>query len=784
MRVLIVDDIKDNLELLKLLLVKNGYTVQLAYNGQEAFEKLNNEAFDLIISDILMPIMDGFILCHHCKTDEQLRQIPFIFYTATYNSKKDEEFALSLGAEKFIRKPTDPVDFLNIIKNVLVENSYSAKKQNEIAILEDETEVLKLYSERLILKLEKKMLDLEKEIAERIKTEEKLRVSESKNKSLINALPDILFVLDSENKFIDYHTAKNQNLLVSPQDFIGKSMEELMPHDVVGKFAKAKLQTKKEGKSQFFEYKLDYTNDVIKYFEANLVSYQNDNTLVVVRDISERIKAEEQIRLLGKAVQQSPTSIEITDKEGNIIYVNPKFEEVTGYRLDELIGGNPRILKSGEQSNEFYYELWNTIMSGKEWHGEFHNKKKSGELYWESAVISPVFDSNGDIMSYVAVKEDISAKKKMINDLILAKQKAEESDKLKTAFLHNISHEIRTPLNAISGFSGLLRNPNIAQEKLNRYTSIIQNSSEQLISVVTDILTISSLEANQEKVNIEKVNINSLLDELFSIFKQQSQDKNIKIRKNLNLNSSQSDVKTDKTKLTQIISNLLSNALKFTDEGFIELGCNLKDKELEFYVKDSGIGIDSKSQNLIFERFKQADKSINKLFGGTGLGLSISKGFVELMGGEIWIDSQVGKGATFYFTIPYESENKASNLSEKIIKNILVAEDDELNYIYIEELLEDLRLNLIHVENGQQAVDYCKTNPDIDLVLMDIKMPVMTGDVATKLIKEFRPDLKIIAQTAYALEQERRDIEQLFDAYVVKPINKDKMIALILSFLY
>ena len=784
MKVLLVDDIKDNLELLKFLLVKNGYTVQLAYNGQEALEKLKNEAFDLIISDILMPVMDGFKLCRQCKKDKQLCHIPFVFYTATYTLDKDEEFALSLGAEKFIRKPTEPAEFLNIIKDILVENSYSTKKQTKTAILEDETEVLKLYNERLILKLEKKMLDLEREIAEHIKTEEKLRISESKNKSLINALPDILFVLDSENKFIDYHTAKNQNLLVSPDEFIGKSIEEIMPRDVVEKYTKAKLQTNKEGKSQFFEYKLVYPGDVVKYFEAHLVSYQNENTLVVVRDITERIISEEQIRLLSKAVEQSPTSIEITDKDGNILYVNPKFEKITGYRLDELIGENPRILKSGEQSDEFYYELWNTILSGNVWQGEFRNKKKSGELYWESAVISPVFDSKDNIISFVAVKEDISAKKKMINDLILAKQKAEESDKLKTAFLHNISHEIRTPLNAISGFSGLLRNPNITQDKINRYTTIIQNSGEQLISVVTDILTISSLEANQEKVNIETVNIISLMNELFSIFKQQAQDKNIEIRKNINLNSSQSEVKTDKTKLTQILSNLLSNALKFTKEGFIELGSNLKGDELEFYVKDTGIGIDIKSQDLIFERFKQANKSINNLFGGTGLGLSISKGFVELMGGKIWVDSQEGKGATFYFTIPYQTENKESALNDETINTILVAEDDELNYIYLEELLEDLHLKIIRVENGQQAVDYCKTNPDIDLVLMDIKMPIMTGDEAAKLIKKLRPDLKIIAQTAYAFEQERKNIEQLFDAYVVKPINKDKMIALILKFLY
>jgi len=220
-----------------------------------------------------------------------------------------------------------------------------------------------------------------------------------------------------------------------------------------------------------------------------------------------------------------------------------------------------------------------------------------------------------------------------------------------------MSHEIRTPLNAISGFTGLLNDPDITEEEMNSYIQIIQNSSSQLISIVSDILTISSLETKQEPISISNVCINELFAELQAIFIQQAKNKNISLIVEQQLDNEQSTIYTDRTKLTQILSNLLSNALKFTTGGLIEFGYNLKTSvepfEIEFYVKDSGIGINPEFHTKIFERFRQANKSINKIYGGTGLGLAISKAFVELLGGKIWVKSELEKGATFYFTLPY-----------------------------------------------------------------------------------------------------------------------------------
>jgi signal transduction histidine kinase len=282
--------------------------------------------------------------------------------------------------------------------------------------------------------------------------------------------------------------------------------------------------------------------------------------------------------------------------------------------------------------------------------------RKNKEVFYNEVSLKKFYYKNELYMQCLTT--DITERKKIELELIAAKEKAEESDRLKTAFLQNMSHEIRTPLNAISGFSELLEEPDLPQETRKCYFQIIQNNTNQLISIVSDILTISSLETKQVNPNISNVCINNVISELLAIFKQQALLQNISLLAKQQLNDQQSVIETDKTKITQILSNLLSNALKFTHKGFIQFGYNLKGNELEFFIKDSGIGIKQEFHDKIFERFRQGDKSINKLYGGTGLGLAISKAFVELLGGKIWVQSEVGKGSTFYFTLPYKPANK------------------------------------------------------------------------------------------------------------------------------
>ena len=373
-------------------------------------------------------------------------------------------------------------------------------------------------------------------------------------------------------------------------------------------------------------------------------------------------------------------------------------------------------------------------------------------------------------------------------ELIITKEKAEESDNLKSSFLRNMSHEIRTPMNAIIGFSDLLNDPELSQGKRNSYVTIIVNNSNQLLSIVNDILTISSLETKQEKINIQKTCINSIIAELFAVFEIPAKNKNISLYSKQHLTDKQSEILTDKTKLTQILSNLLINALKFTQHGFIEFGYNLRNNEVEFYVKDSGIGIKTDMQEKIFERFRQADKTIHITYGGSGLGLSISKAFVELLDGKIWLQSEPEKGSTFYFTIPYKPSLESDKIDKPVSLSksnsiILIAEDEETSFLLLEELLSGKDFRIIHTRDGKETVEICKSNPDISLILMDIKMPIINGYDAAKLIKEFRKDLPIIAQSAYALENEIEKYKGVFDEYITKPIDANNLKKLINKFL-
>ena len=501
----------------------------------------------------------------------------------------------------------------------------------------------------------------------------------------------------------------------------------------------------------------------------------------------ERKRAKEHIRQLSIAVEQSPISIEITDLTPKIVYANSKYFESTGYEFEELIGKNPAVIKSGLTPIEKYRELWDTILSGKVWRGEFYNKKKSGELYWEDASITPITDDNGKTTHYLAIKEDITERKKMIAELIIAKEKAEESDYLKTAFLHNISHEIRTPLNAIVGFSVLITEPDLLPEKREYFSSLILKSSDHLLSIISDILSIATVDAGQEKISEKEFDLNSTLRVLYKQFNQNVQEQNLPIDLTLLLPNHETIIIADKSKLVQVLTILINNALKFTLKGSVNIGYCVKGNEVEFFVEDTGIGISPDLHQIIFERFRQVE-GIAQQFGGTGLGLSISKAYVELMSGKIWLKSDSGKGSTFYFTIPHikaHETNLSVNHSPMELLNetkaaitILVAEDEDSNFILIEEFISDLNAKIIRAINGIEAVNICKSNQGIDLILMDIKMPLMDGDEAIKQIRNFMPNLPIIAQTAYSTETEKKSILAYgCNDFISKPIKKELLIS-------
>lgn len=502
--------------------------------------------------------------------------------------------------------------------------------------------------------------------------------------------------------------------------------------------------------------------------------------------------AEKQLRRLSMAVEQSPASVVITNTEGEIEYVNRKFCEITGFSNQEVLGENPRILQSGYQGIEFYRELWRTILSGNEWAGELLNKKKNGEMYWESVRISPLVDNAGNIINFIAIKEDITEKKKILEELILAKEHAEESDRLKTAFLANVSHEIRTPMNGILGFAELLKESDLTGEEQQEYIQVIEKSGARMLNIINDIVDISKIEAGLTTVNIEDVNINGKIEFIYKFFKPEIEGKGIRFIMKNGLQNSDAIIQTDDEKLYAVLINLVKNAAKFTNSGNIEIGYNLVNKGqalpfIEFFVKDTGIGIPKDRHHAIFERFIQADIADSKAFQGAGLGLAISKAYVEMLGGEIRVESEVGKGSEFFFTIPCHSKipvdsevaarsgsGTASSIKDCKVSGlkILIAEDDETSEFYLRSILKNFSSSILTASNGLEAVKVCQTNSDIDLIMMDIKMPVLDGYEATKQIREFNDKVIIVAQTAFALLGDKeKAIESGCNDYISKPLN-------------
>ncbi len=508
----------------------------------------------------------------------------------------------------------------------------------------------------------------------------------------------------------------------------------------------------------------------------------------------EQKRTEEFNQKLSKATEQSPVSIIITDANGTIEYVNPKFTEVTGYTRKEAIGQNPRFLKSGEHSEAFYKNIWDTILSGKEWKGELHNKRKDGTLYWENALISPIFNDAGEITHFIEVKEDITEKKKILSELIQAKEKAEESDRLKTAFLQNMSHEIRTPLNGILGFADLLTYGDITPDQTHQYARFIINSGQRLLQLINNILDISRIETGSMALHPKTFNLNRHLQDLCQPFRLEADKKGIVFSCQLPADEQESTIVSDPDKIGQIVTNLLNNALKFTAKGSIELGYRKrKTGELLFWVKDTGRGIAQEHFHRIFERFYQADISISRDFEGAGLGLPISKGLVELLGGRIWLESELGKGTTFFFTLPLQHPDKPETEQVKTgdsvrmtEKNrvVLVVEDDETSFLYLKTVLSLEKIKVLHAASGQQAVDLCRQHPEINLVLMDLKLPGMNGLDATREIKKRYPQLPVVAQTAHAFSSDRQDaIQAGCDDFIPKPTSKKTLLETVNKYL-
>lgn len=481
------------------------------------------------------------------------------------------------------------------------------------------------------------------------KSEISLKKSEEQYRKLIEFAPDAFFQGDHDGNFIKANLKASELTGYTADELLTMSMSQLFS---ASELSNQPLQFDRLSKG---ETVISIRNLTTKEGKLLLVEMNSrmlpDKTLQsFVRDITERHQKDQQLKTLTMAIDQSPNSVVITNIKGAIEYVNPTIKKLTGYSKEELIGQNPRVFASGKTSKVEYDSLWSAITSGKVWHGELQNKKKNGQLFWESITISPVFDNHGKIINYLAIKEDVTQQKTMTNELIIAKDKAEESDRLKTSFLANMSHEIRTPMNSIMGFASLLPDEE-SKELMCQYASIIVRNSEQLVHIIDDIVLYSRLQTRLLRNIPTDFSACNLINDVIQSFNlPEYYNKGIEL-----LSENQiglvCQVRTDYEKLRQILTNLVSNAFKYTITGSITLGLTLKNKQLIFYVKDTGIGIPQKEITKVFERFYRGSNVTKSSVGGTGLGLSIVKEMVELLGGEIGLESVQGKGTTFWFTI-------------------------------------------------------------------------------------------------------------------------------------
>jgi len=628
--------------------------------------------------------------------------------------------------------------------------------------------------------------------------EKKLEKSEEKFKSFFTNNKAMMLQIDYRTKqIIDVNNSAIKFYGYTKEEILNKTIYDincLEPQYIDNLMMKAM-----KNDSNFFNFIHKLKNGELKDVEvyASPVINGYDSMFIIINDISHRKKQEEENKKLKTAIDQLPLTMIITDKNGIIEYVNPYFTKLTGYNIKDVIGKNHRILNSNLIPKKTFENLWKTIVTGNIWEGNLINKKKNGDIYIEKTIINPIKNNNDEIYNFMVIKEDITDKikieeklKKQNISLRKAKNKAIESDKLKSAFLANMSHEIRTPLNSIVGFSSLFATNDIRPDKIKTYINYINKSSEQLIKIINDLIDISKIEANQLIITKEKIELKPIMSHLFEIFKNENSKSDVNLIYNEDIKNIV--ISTDKVRLEQILINLLSNALKFTDYGYVEFGYEIINKYVKFYVKDTGIGIKEENREIIFDRFRQVDLGLNKIYGGNGLGLSISKSLITLLGGKIWIESNMDNGSIFYFTIQIDNDTLKEKKDENIKfdelkikdKTILIAEDEDINYLLISKMLLKYELNLIRVTNGLDAVLEFERNSNIDMILMDVKMPILDGYGATKKIREIDKYIPIIIVTAYALSEDKEyALNSGCNGYLTKPIIKKDLINMIKKYI-
>lgn len=729
LKILFIEDVQSDVELIWHELKENNisFSKLLVDNRDDYLNGLISFEPDLIISDFSLPQFDGMeALLIRNKTAPL---IPFILVTESVNEEVAVD-CMKAGADDYVLKDNlsrlgpSVINSINKIK-ILKEKKAAEKKLERSNLMLQKTQTI-AHIGNWELDLSAKSIWV---------SDEALKIYGFENSSYEIPLETVQKIPLPEYRLI-LDEAFDRLLKYNEQYQVEFKIKRLNDGAIRTIYSRADLELTNEGQVKFLGVIQDITDR--KQAKEALIESENKYHLIFNNILDVYYE---------------------TSLEGIILDVSPSIEIVSKgqYHPEDVIGRSMYDFYSDHLVREAIVEALKKDGSVNDF--EIILIIRDGTLIPCSISAKMTFDVNGNPEKIIGSLRDITERKKVEEELIRAKDKAEESDRLKTAFLHNISHEIRTPMNAIVGFSTLLSEPDGDVQSRQSYTEVIMQSSDQLLSIITDIVDISNIEANLVKAVENDVNVNTILKSVFNKYCLQAARMNLELSFFPDLSDSDAVILTDGTKLTQILSNLVNNAFKFTAEGFIRFGYLVKNDFLEFYVTDTGIGIPEEHYSLIFDRFYKVENSKSSMFEGTGLGLAISKAYVELIGGRIWVSSEVGTGSSFFFTIPFHKQNtKVENMTKDSVQQdydfperitILVAEDVDSNFKLIQFFLSKSNVNILRAKDGKEAVAKVSSEK-IDLVLMDIKMPVMDGYTATKIIRETNKNIPIIAQTAYA----------------------------------
>jgi PAS domain S-box-containing protein len=766
LRVLILEDNDDDKELVLRQLRNGGYKPEyICVETKEGLiNALNKKSWDIILCDYSMPNFDGLTalrLIHGKKID-----IPFILISGTVGEEVAVE-AMKAGAQDYLMKDS----LIRLIPVV----------QRELK----EAEIRK----------EKRLAD------------EKIRNQNAVLDAIINNSHSILiFMLDDKYRYLGFNEnhRKEMKVVYHVDIQVGMNMLDLITIKEVKEKTKASIDKVLSGAS-FIETEVQ--PNLNTYYEFHWNAVRKDDAVIGVScfivDITKRKQSEitllESTQFNSQIITSAQEGIIVYDRDMKYLVWNPYMENLTGILASEVLGKRPFDVLPFLKNSGIIDNVKKALKGETSIAIDFpFNISSSGKSGWVSDTTAPLTNATGEIIGTISTVQDITERKKVEEELIIAKEKAEESDRLKSAFLANMSHEIRTPMNGILGFADLLKEPGLRADEQKKYISVIEKSGTRMLNIINDIIEISKIESGTMNIAMKDENINHQMDYIFSVFKPETANKKLSFELKNYLPANEAVVKTDNEKVYAILTNLVKNAIKYTDNGTIELGCAIKGDFLEFFVKDTGIGIPKDRQKAIFERFIQADIIDIQARQGAGLGLSISKAYVKKLGGKIWVESEVGLGSTFYFTLPYHAkqEEKISIVNNVVLEKagnkvdsevsglkILIVEDDETSDLFISIILSEISKEILKAKNGLEAIELCRNNPDLDLVLMDIKMPVMDGYQATQKIRQFNKDVIIISQTAYGLIGDREKAMAVgCNEHISKPIIKTELMSLILQF--